>query len=220
MTKLPCPQVIAAALVATFLVGCGGESGRATTSQGPLPAGYTAPASTENLPLVDHPEYAHWSQFSVGTGVVRKKEVSNEFGTVRVTTTVRLAEKTADKVVVQTQVTVERPESPAVENPPFNAEFAARFRLPAGMKLEQFALPSLKAKASGEETRAVCGRDFQTELFTWDERNEAGPMNVKFWRSDEIPGRMLRQEVNGRTQVSVEEVVEIIQPTGQVPGKS
>jgi hypothetical protein len=219
MTELHCPLVAAAGMAAALLVGCS-NTASPTASQVTLPEGYVAPASTENLPLVDHPEYAHWSRFAVGAGVVRKKVVSNEFGTVRVTTTVRLAEKTADKVVVQTQVTVERPESGAVENPPFNAEFVAKFRLPEGMKLEQFALPSLKAKAGGEEARTACGREFQTEFFTWDERNEAGPMTIKFWRSNEIPGRMLRQEVNGRTQTSTEEVVEITPPPGEaLPGK-
>jgi hypothetical protein len=78
----------------------------------------------------------------------------------------------------------------------------------------------MKAKLSGEETRSACGREYQTELFTWDERNEAGPMTVKLWRTDDIPGRMLRQEINGRNHESIEEVVEIIQPTGQAPGNS
>ena len=196
------------------LVGCGSQSGSGASSQGALPAGYVAPAPTDNLPLVDHPEYAAWSRFPVGAGVVRKKEVTNEFGNVRVTTTVRLAEKTADKVVVQTQITVDRAAEGLVENEPQTVDFPAKFRLPANMKLEQFALPSLRAKAVGEEAREVAGREFKAEVFTWQEFSERGQMTIKLWRSDEIPGRMLRQEINGPMHNSVEEVVEILQPAG------
>jgi hypothetical protein len=195
-----------------FLAGCGGEMEEDYISQGPLPPGYVAPASTEHLPLVDHPEYVNWSKFLVGTEVVRKKEVSNDVAAVRVTTTLRLAEKTAHKVVVESQVTVDRSGEPLVKNPPQKFDFPAKFRLPDGMKLEQFLLPSLKAEQIGEELRVACGQDFNTQLFTWDERNETGPMKVKLWRSDDIPGRMLRQEINGHMHFSVEEVVEIRQP--------
>jgi hypothetical protein len=194
------------------LVGCGNKPAHGPVSQGPLPPGYIAPAPTGNLPLVDHPEYVSWNRFPVGIAVIRKKEVTNETGSVSVTTTLRLAQKMPDKIVVESQVTVNRPGQPLVENPPLNLDFPAKFRLPAGMKLEQFALPSLKARPAGDETRQACGREFQTELFTWDEVNEAGPMKVKLWRSDDVPGRMVRQEIKGRTQASVEEVVEIVQP--------
>ena len=194
-----------------FLASCGSESENGKISQGPLPPGYVAPP-TGDLPLADHPEYVAWSRFAVGAGVVRKKEVTNEGGTVRVTTTLLLAQKTPDKVVVESQVTIDRPGQPLVENPPLKLEFHAKFPLPASMTIELFSLPSLNARLAGDETRQACGREYQTQLFTWDERNEAGPMAVKYWRSDEIPGRMVRQEVNGRTQTSVEEVVEIIPP--------
>src|SRR5262245_47129 len=143
-------RLLTAAATLGSLLGCGGESEEPILSPGALPPGYVAPASTDHLPLVDHPEYAAWSRFPIGAGVVRKKEVTNEFGTVRVTTTIRLADKTADKVVVQSQIAVDRPGEALVENPPQTAEFPAKFRLPSAMKLEQFALPSLKAKLVGD----------------------------------------------------------------------
>lgn len=201
-----------------FLVGCGSEVGGGLGSQGTSPPGYVAPASTENLPLVDHPEYVGWSRFPLGIIVVRKKEVSNETGTVRVTTTLRLIEKTADKVVVESQVSVDRPGRPQEQNPRPKVDFPATFPLPQGMRQQQFSLPSLKAKQVGEEIREAGGREYKTQLFTWEEVNEAGPMTVKLWRSDDIPGRTLRQEITGRTQTSVEEVVEIIRPDGEALG--
>src|SRR5262245_59629049 len=68
---------------AIFPSGCGSDSAASAVSQGPLPPGYVAPAASDHLPLVDHPEYANWSKFPVGISIVRKKEVSNEFGSVR-----------------------------------------------------------------------------------------------------------------------------------------
>jgi len=202
-----------------FLVGCGSESETGNVSPAAAPPGSAAPATTENLPLVAHPEYANWSRFPVGTTVVRKKEVASESETVHVTTTLRLIEKTADKVDVERQVSVDRPGRPLEQNPPIKFHFFATFPLPQGMQLEQFSLPSLEAKLVGEEIRAACGREYQAQLFAWEEVNETGPMTVKLWRSNDIPGRMLRQEINGRDHISVEEVVEIIQPGGAaLPG--
>lgn len=163
-------------------------------------------------PLLDHPEFVHWKQFPVGTGAVRRKEVTNQHGVVRVTTRVHLAESNAQRVVVETQITVEHQGQAPLENPPLRAEFPARFRLPPGMQPEQFSLPSLKARRVGAERREALGREFPAQVFQWDEVNEAGPMQVKLWWSDEVPGRILRQEINGHEHQSVEEVAEISFP--------
>lgn len=205
--------ILLIASAAILQAGCGGQAGPAAVAEGASPKNPPPSAAGESLPLVDHPEYTHWSQFPVGTAVTRKKEVTNEHGAVRVTTIVRLAEKTVDKVVIETQVTVDRLNGQPEENPPFQAEFAAKFRLPTSMKVEQFALPALKAQPIGDETRAAAGREYQAQVFTWEERNETGPMVVKLWRSNEIPGRMIRQEINGPRHHSIEETVEISWPS-------
>jgi hypothetical protein len=190
-----------------FLSSCDGRPVDSTA-----PPGYVEPPSTDHLPLADHPEYVAWSRFAVGASVVRKKEVSNDSGTVRVTTTLRLAHKSEEKVIIESQVMVDRQGHPPLQNPPLKLEFSAKFPLPPGMTIEQFSLPSLRARLAAEETQQVCGREVQTLLFTWSEVNEAGPMAVHYWRSDEVPGRMVRQEINGRTQTSVEEIVDISEP--------
>jgi len=154
----------------------------------------TAVPKPPDLPQVSHPEYSHWSRFPIGTKVVRFKEASNEHGKVKVTTTITLADKTDKQVVVETQITVEREGMPAEVNPSFTAEYPASFPLPANLKLEQFTLPSLKAKEVGEESQNVCGKDYTTKLYSWQEVNETGPMEVKVWRSDDVPGRTVREE--------------------------
>jgi len=129
-----------------------------------------------------------------------------------VTTKLRLTEKTSDKVVVESQITVDRVGEGRIENPPSSTSFPAQFRLPAGMQIEQFSLPSLKAKLVGDETRSAAGREYQAQLFTWQERNETGPMTVRYWRSDAMPGRLVRQEITGENHKSVEEAVEASPP--------
>ena len=79
-----------------ILAGCTDHPSSKSNSS--LPEGYVAPKPTDHLPLVDYPEYVNWNQFPVGTYVIRKKEVTNDFGLVRVTTKLSLREKTAEKI--------------------------------------------------------------------------------------------------------------------------
>ncbi len=177
---------LTALLVSLALTGCSG-------SNSSTPQGYVTPDAQEELPLVDHPEYTHWSKFPVGALSIRKKTVTNSYGSVYVTTTHKLAVNTDEKVIVEQQVTVVRPEV-TNENPPQELEFPAKFRLPKSVTLDVFNLPSRKAKLVGEEEVAIAGTNFKCQVYEWQETNEAGPMTVKVWRSDAVPGRLVREE--------------------------
>jgi hypothetical protein len=200
-------------VVSVYLIGCDWQP---SPGDAAIPAAQQTmrPKATqeEESPLIDYPEYVSWTPFPVGLVVVRQKVVTNDSEAVHVTTTLRLIEKSADKIVVESQVTVNRPGQPALENAPFRSEYRARFRLPAGMRAEQFDLPALKARQIGEETVESCGQEYSTQVFIWDEINETGPMHVKLWRSEAMPGRMVRQEIHGPMHTSVEDVVEITLP--------
>src|SRR5262245_19239278 len=199
-------------LALSLLAGCDQESQENSLAEQISPPGYVPPPPDDNLPLADHPEFVHWNRFAVGVAVRRKKTVSNQFGSVAVTTTLRLAEKSADQVVVQTQVTVERQGEPPVENPPQSFVYPATFRLPPGMQREQFSWPSLTARRLHDEGRQLLGQEFVAQVFAGEERNETGPMAVRLWRSDGVPGRLLRQEIHGHMHDSIEEVTEIRDP--------
>lgn len=190
-----------------LFVGCTGSSSS-------TPRGYVAPESQEDLPLVDHPEYAHWSRFPVGAFSIRKKTVTNSYGSVYVTTKISLAEKTDEKIIVEQQVTVVRPEV-TNENPPQQMEYPAKFRLPTSVQLESFSLPSIKAKVVGEESLEEAGASRLCTKYEWEESNEAGPMAIKLWRSDEVPGRLVREEtlIHSDGSTTVEFITEV-----QVPG--
>ena len=191
------------------LIGCG------SSSPPPAPvAAAPAVAAADDRPLVDDPDYQNWKAFPVHTTVTRKKVSRNEHDSVTEVLTLRLVEVTAAKVVVESQVTVERPNARPVMNPPTKREYPARFRLPPGMTAEQFQKPSLKAKASGEETLTVGGKAYRAAVFTWEDATEAGPMPNKLWQSDAMPGRLVKQQMSvakvGNT--TTEEVVAVTVP--------
>lgn len=142
-----------------------------------------------------HPEYVNWSRFDVGASVTRFRVVSNANGKVEVTTKFTLTEKSDTHVLVTMQVNVQRPNETLEVNPEEQTRFPSEFPLPDGMTAEYFELPSQKAKRVAEEELEIAGRKIQTEVFEWTESNETGPMQVKLWRSNDIPGRIARQEM-------------------------
>jgi hypothetical protein len=79
------------------------------------------------------------------------------------------------------------------------------------LKPELFLLPSSKAKLVGEERVSIGELEVNAEVFEWTENNEAGPMTVKLWRSEEIPGRIVRQEMmtESSSTKTVEQISEL-----------
>lgn len=206
------PHLVAAILLNIALfAGCGGDRAQGNFAR-ELPQDQPAQNKAAGDVQVAHPEYANWSKFPVGTAVVRKKRVTDGERVVQVTTTIRLVENTPKRVAVESQISVIREGQQPIENPPTRTEFPATFPLPPGMTVEQFMLPSLKARQISEETRQVSEREYHALVFAWEEVNETGPMRIKLWRSSSMPGRFLRQEVTGHMHDSVEQVVEILQP--------
>lgn len=153
--------------------------------------------SLEDLPLVSHPEYDNWSKFEVGTQVVRQDKLASSDGDVLLYTKLRLAQKSDAGIVVETQTAIER--NGVREDSDLNSvDYPAKFRLPKGMSIEQFQLPALKAKKSGEEKLVVADKEYVVEVFTFEDQSEAGPVDVTLWRSLEFPGRQLKKEIIDR----------------------
>jgi len=122
-----------------------------------------------------------------------------------------LAEKSDAHVLVHTQVNVKRPGEPLEENPIEEVRFPSQFELPQGMTEEYFQQPSLKAKKTGEEEMEVAGVKIKADVYEWTESNETGPMQVKLWRSNDIPGRIVRQEmlIEASQTKTLEEIREV-----------
>ena len=176
----------------------------------------TAGSTSKDTPrnpaaMIAHPEYSNWSQFPLGVKTVRYRTVTNATGKVEVTSTLVLAEKSDAHVLVHTQVNVQRPGEPLEENPIEEVRFPSQFELPQGMTEEYFQQPSLKAKKTGEEEMEVAGVKIKADVYEWTESNETGPMQVKLWRSNDIPGRIVRQEmlIEASQTKTLEEIREV-----------
>jgi hypothetical protein len=202
-------------LAVTAAVGCGG-SGPAPPAAPPSPAEPTADPSAAG-PTFDSLEYANWKRFPVGT-MVRRKAVTSAEGAAGTTTTVEtltLQRVTDSEVVVERQNTTERSDgSYRAVNPPELRKFPRRFAIPNGMTADDFTKPARSAKPAGEETLTVLGKPYKTTLYTWQDSTEAGPMAVKLWLSDELPGRVAKQTmtVEKLKSTTVEEVIELKAP--------
>ena len=208
------PNYFLVLLALGLMVGCGGEP--QPTAKPGLPEGYVAPQSTDHLPLHDNPDYSNWKRFKVGTKLVRRKISKNPTDQVTETQSLTLLEVNGDKVVLETQITVERPNYPKKENAPFRIEHAAKFRLPANLKLEQFTKPSIKAREIAEESIKVLGKEYKAKLFTWEDSTESGPMPHKYWESMDFPGRLLKHEAVVKKEdaetSTIEQIVELVIP--------
>jgi len=196
-------------------LGCGSEP-HSKVGKEQIPQGYVAPKTTEDLPLHNNPDYLNWQRFKAGAKVVRKKISKNVFDQVTETQTLTLLEVTADKVVLESQITVERENYPIKVNTPFQIVHVSKFRLPKNLKLEQFTKPSIKATEVAEETVKILGKDYKAKLFTWDDQTESGPMPHKYWESMEFPGRLLKHEAMVKKETgstsTTEEILEVIIP--------
>ena len=165
---------------AMLIVGCS----RQETYIPPLPAAVETHA-------IQNPDFDSWTNYPVGTKVVRYKEISNTEGVVKATTTLVLKEKSPTRVVVESQVTVVRPDT-TQENPPQIFEFPSQYQVPLTMKADAYDLPAPIAKKTGEEKMVVGGKEFNAEIFEWEGTLESGKVDLKLWRDRTFPGRQIR----------------------------
>ncbi len=179
----------------------------------PAPVVVPPPPSLDDLPLVAHPEYDNWSNFPIGTTVIRKDNLACVECEVFLHSSLRLVKKSDDGVTIETLTAIER-DGARQQSDITSADYVAKFRLPKGMELDQFQLPTLKAKLVGEEKLTVGDQEVQCEVFGFEDQSEAGPVDVKLWRSSEIPGRQVKKEIVDRKGVvlSSSNIVEITKP--------
>lgn len=169
--------------------------------------------SRADLPLVPHPEYANWSQFPVGTTVLRKDVLASEKGDEYLYTTLKLAAKSEKSITLETQTAIER-NGERTESDLNTLEYPAEFRLPKGMAIEQFEAPTPKAKKVGVEKLTVADSEYVLDVYTYEDQSEAGPVDVKVWRSPLIPGLQAKKEIVDRQGVvlSASTTIEINKP--------
>jgi len=191
------------------IAGCGqAEPKKVGSPGGPLPT----PPDTTNLPSANSVRFANWAKFEPGAGQKRLRTVTKPEGWVKETHTQILKEKTPEKVVVETQITVEWSTGQKDINPAIRMDFPATFKVPGGLTAEAMEAPSLKAKKGAEEEITVLGKQYKAQTYEWsDSTDGGGPVKNKLWYSDDIPGRQLKLIANwSGTAKAEEELLEIL----------
>jgi len=140
--------------------------------------------------LVNNPAFAHWASFKRGTTVIQKQTVRLSDGrTIEHDIRVRLAEKTKDKVVIETSQT------PTMDGMVSSTRTFTTF--PAKVRMERVQTPraSLDSFAEGEEPLTVAGK---TVTAHWVEAvTKAGDevTTRKVWSAREIPGGVVKETI-------------------------
>ena len=195
-----------------FSLGCSLEKPASTSSSSQ--SGDASKTVTQSkgpsLKDVDNSDYISWSQFPIGTKVVRRKTMSNEVGTTEITTSLELREIKAEAVLVESQITVKRTNDTTI-NPPSALEYPKSQKIPADMDAELFTRPLPDAVKVATEAIESNGKTYDATIYEWKAQLESGPMKVKGWFSDKFPGRQIKLEFenpNG-SEPFVEEILEL-----------
>jgi hypothetical protein len=192
------------------VAGCDGQPARA-----PRPVARPAAVDSVDLPVADNLDYVNWKSFQVGTSVTRKSVTRVGENYTASVETLKLLAANDTEVVVERQNTTERSDgSYKAINPPEKRTYVKSFRVPRGMKVEDLQKPALAAKEVGEDLVTVCGKSVKARVFQWSDRSDVGEMQVRLWLSDEIPGRIVKQEIKvpATKSQTLEEVTEMTVP--------
>jgi len=148
------------------------------------------------LPPIPNPEYVNWSQFKPGTVVTRKAVTISGGITVHGFEKSTLIELNPESMVVERQKTTERMDTGEKKvNEPARRTVMAQFSPPESIKPEKFALPSLAAKFVRDEAVEILGKKYQAKVYEWSESTDSEPLFITVWFSDEVPGRILKQNI-------------------------
>jgi hypothetical protein len=148
------------------------------------------------LLLQDNPEYLKWSRFKAGSFVRLRMENNANGEKIVNELTVTLVELTKDKAVVETTGRVIRGKKVS-ERPAMRAEYLAR-PAPEPGRLPPHGPPNpapdpadLKPKVTeGEEELVIGGKKVKCK---WTEFR-LGTRSEKSWKSEEVPGGLVKKE--------------------------
>src|SRR5262245_57947146 len=181
--------------------------GGVLASSAVLATGQTTPRPDE---LVNNPAFEHWAGFKRGTVVVKKETVTLADGRkIQHDITERLAEKTRDKVVVESTM-----------GPTMDAMVSSRktfTTFPAKVRMERAQTPrqTLDGFTEGEEEMVVQGKKVTAH---WVEAvTKAGDETTtrKVWSAREIPSGVVKETIVRKKgdQVLSDSVLEIVRIT-------
>ncbi|MBA4190367.1 MAG: hypothetical protein C0467_20460 [Planctomycetaceae bacterium] len=160
---------------------------------------------------VANPEFTNWSKFPKGTSVVMKISSTAAGMTSETSMTTTLLEVGADKVVVETATAI-KANGMEFKTPAMKRDVAKSIPLPKGTKKEDLAGGKPPGTLEeGTETLKVGGVEVKTKWYRF--KLEAGGVTTesKMWRSDDVPGMMVKMEATTTGTVASTTKMELVE---------
>jgi hypothetical protein len=147
-----------------------------------------AQAAPQPHELVTNPAFAHWAGFKRGTTVAQKQTIALPEGRkIEHDITVRLVEKSPEKVVIETIQT------PSVNGMVSLTKTYTTFPARVLMAHTQTPRSSLESFTEGEETLTVAGKKVTAHWVQAVTRNGDETATRKVWSAREVPGGTVRE---------------------------
>jgi len=163
-------------------------------------------------PMVDNPEYLNWASFDVGASV-KMKTVTEMAGTTNETVmTTTMKEKTDDKIVLETVITM-NVQGQEMEMPPTSREVPAELyqsetepETPEGVEVTELD--------TGTEEVTVEAGTFECNFVKTKTEMEGMTTEATVWTSDEVPGMTVKmvshmEMAQGMTSDTTMELIEV-----------
>jgi hypothetical protein len=145
--------------------------------------------------LVDNPLYASWAKLKPGSSITMSMNTNAMGQEVKSELTQKLAEVTPDQLIIETinkmqvmgQERVMGPTKVTIKAK-VPKDQADRTRLPQGMKGQ--------TKELADEMVEAAGKSYNCKVMEFTGEVQGTTAKGKIWRSDEVPGGMVKTEVN------------------------
>ena len=165
----------------------------------------TGPSTAPYGPMVDNPHYLAWSRFKPGTQV--EMDMSVGVGGQKMVTKVAmtLSDVSAERAVVDTVARISVPGLPGAgdREEKQTRTFAAKVHQ---SEAERAFMPSNaigESRETGTETVAAAGREYRCTVREFDGTIQNQPAKGKMWRSERVPGGLVKMEASGAPNLTV-----------------
>jgi hypothetical protein len=160
---------------------------------------------------IDNPEFASWSKFKTGTSITIK--IASEFGGMvsESVQMVKLIEATADKLVLETAITM-TVAGTKIEVPPMKRDVPKKVTITDEVKKARADAEKAQAEAKSEdgtETLTVSGDKFKCKWHRTKITIMGNETDTKIWTSEEVPGGTVKMESTTGGAMSVKTKFEV-----------
>lgn len=152
-------------------------------------------AATSTTEMVENPAYKSWAATGLGTTVVIEGKTAASGMNMTMEITMVLAEKDAEKVVIETGMKMSMQGMPQPQEMP-KQKTTINAKVPKG---QENLPPDMKgeAKEAGNEKVEVAGKSYDCKVVEFKGGTGEGEVKGKTWNSAEVPGNIVKMTMDG-----------------------